>query len=630
MVKPYEITDSREILTEEVINNLQIVFQQFGLLMKDAYVKLGDSKWRKLPLRGDENIESDAFCSYVRNTGPFKELCEQDRALCRKQVMKQVDEPVPWYCPFGLRVMGMGFRVGQAEIFLRSSGWLEQGNEGLGISSTLEKLQSFNLGHLRDKILPLLTLQSSRTEAEVRRDAQSLRGLLSLVRNQARAVYERNVERSKEAFLQEVKECVVPLMAEFTEQKQTQRIQEALTNITTFFNLKNCAFYFTKPDAPEWLTRVAAVVSKMESVESRISRSLLDANEPRSIGSAQILKGTEVASLSDAHSKACVVMFPNQNVALLLVWPVLDEDSLLDDRMLSHLTRTLSVPICVASLVTGLKREAELRRIQARNTAHTVRSTFQGVAGDAADIRRTVIATMGELPDDIEEPIGHMEELIRHMSDLLRSNEIVEHQFLDRTRALQFGKTKQAKIWDILAQARENFKKRANALRIDIVLDQSLQDLSPVKVDGRALSLVFVSLLHNALKYSHRGTSEKRKTIDVTGREDASDIYIEIADFGLGVHPLEEEKIFEPYVQGSVIDKTRPITGQGIGLAAAREIARMHEGDVLLKHCIPYRGGGERIPDNEVLACKPNLPEASNLLQHCLVAFEVSLPKGKE
>lgn len=627
MARPYEITTPHEILTDEIVTNLQIVFQQFGLSMKDAHVKLADSKWKKLPLRGDKNIESDVFCSYVRNTEPFKELCEQDRASCREQAMNQVGKPVQWHCPFGLQVIGIGFQIGRAEVVLRSGGWLERGNEGLAINKTLEILQSRNLIDLQNEILPLFKKQLSRTDAEVRKDAESLKELLGLVRDQARAVHEHNVERSKEAFLQEVKEFVVPLMAEFIEREQMQRIQDVLTNIATFFELESCAFYFTQPDNPEWLTRVAAVGYKMESVDSRISRSLLDANGPHSIGLAQILKGTEVAGLSKSYSKACVVTFPNQNAALLLVLLASNENTLLDDRILSELTRTLSIPICVASLVTGLKREAELRRIQARNTAHTVRSTFQGVAGDIADIRRKIIAVMGELPNNVEEPLEHVEELIRYMNYLLLSYEIVEHQFLDRARPLQLDRKIQVRIWNILDWVRESFRKRASALQIDIVLHEELRNISPVEIDSGMVSLLFMNLLNNALKYSHRGNPEKRRTIDVTGREDNFNIYIEIADFGLGIHPLEEEAIFEPYVQGSVMDKTRSITGQGIGLAAAQEIARIHGGYVVLERCIPYREGGERIPSDDVMSCKPDSPEASDLLQHCLVVFEVSLPK---
>jgi signal transduction histidine kinase len=625
-VVPYEIRDPHEVLTDEVIINLLLVFHQFGLSMKDVYVKLVNIDWQRFPLANI--IDKLDFCSYARNTKPFAELCARDREDCRKLVMKRINEPVQWYCPFGLRVMGIGFQVGQAQIVLRSEGWLEQGNEGLAINKTLEILHQFKSDHLQNQILPLFRKQRSRTDAEVRRDAESLKGLFGLVRDQADAVYRRNLDRSKEDFLRELRMLVIPLMAESDVQMQRQQIKKTLDNIKIFFRLDGCAFYFTKTDDHGVLNLIASNGVTIGSVYNRIDLSTLGTQGLTNVGSERILSDIDFAGTPKPRSKACIFTFPNMNIALLWVWPVVADISLLDDFMLSALTRALGDPICVASLVTVLEREANLRRMQARNTAHTVRTIFQGILWDAADVRLSTTAVLGKMPNKVEESIEHMEELIQFMSNLLQSYEIVENLFSKGTRTLQFMK-KEIKVSNILVQARESLRKMAQAFNIEIVLHKSIQELTPVDADENLISLVFIHLLHNALKYSHRGSLEKKRTVDVTGHEDASNIYVEITDFGLGVHPLEKETIFQPYVQGSIIDETRSITGQGIGLATAREVVKIHGGDVVLERCIPYRNSNERIQYEEILSFKPGSQEASELLQHCLVVFEVSLPKRR-
>ncbi|MBL8559918.1 MAG: HAMP domain-containing protein [Hyphomonadaceae bacterium] len=76
------------------------------------------------------------------------------------------------------------------------------------------------------------------------------------------------------------------------------------------------------------------------------------------------------------------------------------------------------------------------------------------------------------------------------------------------------------------------------------------------------------NLIDNAVKYG--GAAR------VTMRQDGGDACIEVADDGPGVPREEREKVFRPFVRGEGATGA----GAGLGLAAAREIARAHGGDV--------------------------------------------------
>ena len=61
-------------------------------------------------------------------------------------------------------------------------------------------------------------------------------------------------------------------------------------------------------------------------------------------------------------------------------------------------------------------------------------------------------------------------------------------------------------------------------------------------------------------------------------RRDEGVVVIEVADNGPGIPVDQREAVFEPFVRLN----TEGTRGAGLGLAAARSIARAHGGDVVI------------------------------------------------
>jgi signal transduction histidine kinase len=74
----------------------------------------------------------------------------------------------------------------------------------------------------------------------------------------------------------------------------------------------------------------------------------------------------------------------------------------------------------------------------------------------------------------------------------------------------------------------------------------------------------------NALKY---GASAR-----ISLRPEENAVVIDVADDGPGIPPDQRESVFEPFVRLNE-EGTR---GAGLGLAAARSIARAHGGDIAI------------------------------------------------
>ena len=92
--------------------------------------------------------------------------------------------------------------------------------------------------------------------------------------------------------------------------------------------------------------------------------------------------------------------------------------------------------------------------------------------------------------------------------------------------------------------------------------------------EGRYTSLILQNLLENARKYNRPGGR-----IHVTGREENGSVFLTVGNSGPAIPPEMQPHIFERFSRGANGEK---IAGHGIGLNLARELARLHGGELIL------------------------------------------------
>lgn len=125
--------------------------------------------------------------------------------------------------------------------------------------------------------------------------------------------------------------------------------------------------------------------------------------------------------------------------------------------------------------------------------------------------------------------------------------------------------------------------------------------------DPDALAQILGNLIGNVEKYGAAG-----KALEVATAREGDALVLTVADRGPGVPASLRERIFEPYFRAS--DKlTDGVAGAGIGLTIARELARLHGGDLTME---PSESGARfklvlRAPAGEAPQAE-GLPAAAN------------------
>jgi len=136
---------------------------------------------------------------------------------------------------------------------------------------------------------------------------------------------------------------------------------------------------------------------------------------------------------------------------------------------------------------------------------------------------------------------------------------------------LDLGPADLVKITDRLAAEYRNMSPR-HTITVEHDVNRLVGDWDEARIER-----VTANLLSNAVKYSPKGGEILIRTMRVE-RDGADWAAFSVSDHGIGIPPLEIERVFEPYFRGSNI--TRSISGTGVGLAGTRHIVEEHAGEI--------------------------------------------------
>ena len=158
-----------------------------------------------------------------------------------------------------------------------------------------------------------------------------------------------------------------------------------------------------------------------------------------------------------------------------------------------------------------------------------------------------------------------VQQLVRLTDDLLDVSRITRNKIELRSERID--------LRTVVTSALETTAPLINAAGHSVAVDLP-QDPLWVYADLTRLSQAFANILNNAVKFTDRGGQ-----ISVVASEKDGTAHVVLTDTGIGIEPGKLPTIFDMFVQ---IEQRadRPRTGLGIGLALAKRLVELHEGDI--------------------------------------------------
>jgi signal transduction histidine kinase len=230
-------------------------------------------------------------------------------------------------------------------------------------------------------------------------------------------------------------------------------------------------------------------------------------------------------------------------------------DSNWDD--LSYLGKTLN------DLLVRIEALMQAMRDVSDNIAHDLRTPITRLRGHLEGLKNKKLSEK-----DIDKLVSEADNILGIFNSLLRIANI--------EKGKQRQSFKSIDVSHVLNDVIELYEPLAEEKNIIIK-----RELTPITISGDCdlLFQMFANLVDNAIKFSSKDSEIVINTNDSNGLYE-----VVVADSGIGIKPEEIERVFERFYR---CEKSRSITGSGLGLSMVKAVAELHDITLHLKENSP-------------------------------------------
>ncbi len=234
-------------------------------------------------------------------------------------------------------------------------------------------------------------------------------------------------------------------------------------------------------------------------------------------------------------------------------------------------TQYFQTTLQTEKLSVKLQKEINTKDDFLANTSHELRNPLHGMMSIAQTLLVKQDQHLEEKNDDdlkLLLTIGnHMSYMLDDLLDLV--------QLKEKTLRLQ---PKPINVYNLASSVRNIFLFMLKGKPVELIIKIS-KDLPPVLADETRLMQIFTNLIHNAIKFTEKGS------IIIDAEMVGKKLYISITDTGIGILKDMQERIFEPYEQ---IDSSMTSMGGGLGLGLSicQELVTLHGGTMSLSSTV--------------------------------------------
>ncbi|MDR1727604.1 MAG: HAMP domain-containing histidine kinase [Acidobacteriota bacterium] len=232
---------------------------------------------------------------------------------------------------------------------------------------------------------------------------------------------------------------------------------------------------------------------------------------------------------------------------------------------------TLSMLLTVFSLAViyvGWRRDRQLRQLKdsfISNVSHELKTPLS-LIGMFSEMLATDRVRSEEKKREYYRIIhSESDRMTRLIGNLL--------DFADLSRGAAEKHFERTNVARLVTEALEGYHYEAEKAGVAVAAEVA-EGVPDSFADPNSVTMAFLNLLDNAVKYAG-----ERKRVEVQVVRDGDMAKIVVKDWGVGIPLSEQGKIFDKFYRVKS-PATLKVRGSGIGLAIARNVARLHGGDV--------------------------------------------------
>ncbi|HEY9622420.1 MAG TPA: GAF domain-containing protein [Crinalium sp.] len=197
--------------------------------------------------------------------------------------------------------------------------------------------------------------------------------------------------------------------------------------------------------------------------------------------------------------------------------------------------------------------------------SHELRTPLTGILGFSSLLLKEVF---GPLTSKQQQYIEGITSCGRHLLDLI--NDLLDLSKIEAGKEELFVET--VVVQEVCEACLNMIREIASNRGLQLALHID-PDVTVCTADKRRLKQILFNLLSNAVKFTEVGSV----TLDVLQRD--SGLLFSVIDTGIGISAADQTKLFQSFQQldGGL---SRKYEGTGLGLALARKLAQLHNGDI--------------------------------------------------
>jgi signal transduction histidine kinase len=178
------------------------------------------------------------------------------------------------------------------------------------------------------------------------------------------------------------------------------------------------------------------------------------------------------------------------------------------------------------------------------------------------------IEELEDYVDATDSPLQHLQAALGSLSDQVNDFLDYAHTVTD-TMELALDDVDIYAMLDSVMMIADQLVERKGGITLE---EEIPENLPGIEADPMRLSQALLNYLHNAIKFTDKGT------ITVRVVREADRIVFEVEDTGIGIAEADQELVFEPF-ETILEDKQDPRLGFGLGLKIVEHIVELHDGE---------------------------------------------------